>query len=122
MRSYDDVSHNFSADLLAKEVLSGSLNQGLNACVECCDRWSADSKVALEWFSASGAHQSVSYASLQADAARFANYLTVRGIGRGDVVAGLLPRIPELLVAILGTWRAGRGLSTVVHGLWPGSC
>jgi acyl-coenzyme A synthetase/AMP-(fatty) acid ligase len=29
------------------------------------------------------------------------------GIGRGDTVAGLLPRIPELLVVVLGTWRAG---------------
>ena len=107
MRSYDDATRNFSAEALAKTVLAGSLDQGLNACIECCDRWAADNRIALEWFGATGAHQSVSYTSLQADAARFANYLTARGIGQGDVVAGLLPRIPELLVAILGTWRAG---------------
>jgi acetyl-CoA synthetase len=32
---------------------------------------------------------------------------SARGIGPGDVVAGLLPRIPELLTVILGTWRVG---------------
>ena len=36
-----------------------------------------------------------------------ANFLASRGIKAGDRVAGLLPRIPELLVVILGTWRAG---------------
>ncbi len=29
--------------------LSGSLAGGLNACVECCDRWALPGKVALEW-------------------------------------------------------------------------
>ena len=39
--------------------------------------------------------------------ARFANALQARGVGRGDVVAAMLPRIPELLTVVLGVWRAG---------------
>ena len=49
----------------------------------------------------------MSFAQLRDDAARFANLLKARGIGRGDVVAGLMPRVPDLLTVILGTWRAG---------------
>jgi acetyl-CoA synthetase len=39
--------------------------------------------------------------------ARFANVLKARDIGLGDVVAGMSPRISELMVAVLGTWRIG---------------
>jgi len=44
---------------------------------------------------------------LQQSATRFASLLAAHGVGRGDVVAGLLPRVPELLTVVLGTWRAG---------------
>ena len=37
----------------------------------------------------------------------FANYLKSRGMSAGDVVAGLLPRIPDLFTVILGAWRIG---------------
>jgi hypothetical protein len=37
LRDYQDVAAGFSLDALAG-TLAGSLNQGLNACVECCDR------------------------------------------------------------------------------------
>ena len=80
---------------------------GVNACVECCDRWVKGGAVALEWYGASGGRQTVTFAQLKDDSARFANYLTSLGIGQGDVVAGLLPRIPDLMTVILGAWRVG---------------
>jgi acetyl-CoA synthetase len=49
----------------------------------------------------------VTFRELAVASARFANLLRSYAIGRGDVVAGLLPRIPELLVAVLGCFRAG---------------
>ena len=101
-RAYRD----FSRDTLAREMLHGSLDQ-LNAAVECCDRWAQGDRVALEWFGLAGARETVTYEALRGRAARFANVLRARGIGRGDVVAGLLPRIPDLLTVVLGTWRAG---------------
>lgn len=107
MRNYAEAVSSFSFDELEKQVLAGSLREGLNASIECCDRWAKDDLIALDWFGAGGEHKVVSFASLRDDAARFANYLRTQGIGRGDVVAGLLPRIPELLVVCLGTWRAG---------------
>jgi acetyl-CoA synthetase len=106
MRTYRDAYDGFSLEALERRVLHGSL-AGLNACAECCDRWAGDGRVALDWYGAQGERQQVTFAALQDDAARFANLLTQRGIRPGDVVAGLMPRIPELLTVVMGTWRAG---------------
>lgn len=98
----------FDAKKLESEVLQGSLESGLNVCVEICDRWASDpEKVALYHESAGGRSRVFTFAQLKAESARFANYLTAQGIGKGDRVAGLLPRSPELLIVILGTLRVG---------------
>ena len=107
MRDYAAAYAAFSLEALSRSVLSGPLDGPINPCIECCDRWAAEGRRALHWMGADGAERHVSYAELQDGAARFANLLTARGIGPGDVVAGMLPRIPELLIAVLGTWRAG---------------
>ncbi|WP_234050993.1 MULTISPECIES: acyl-CoA synthetase [unclassified Xanthobacter] len=93
------------ADVAA--LLDGDLEQGLNACIECCDRHVASGGTALDWESADGRRASYTFAQMKELSARFANLLTAQGIKPGDVVAGLLPRTPELLITILGTWRAG---------------
>lgn len=107
MRGYEDAYRTLSVDALARETLHGSLEGGLNAAVECCDRWAEGGRTALRWIGRDFAEDSVSFASLRDQSARFANLLRARGIGRGDVVGCLLPRIPELLVVALGAWRAG---------------
>ena len=107
MRDYFEAVQNFSVAELEKSVLDGSLSTGLNACIECCDRWSDGEAIALEWYGSLGARKTVRFSQLREDSARFANYLTSLGIGHGDVVAGLLPRIPDLFTVVLGTWRVG---------------
>jgi acetyl-CoA synthetase len=107
MRNYDEARRDFSHDALEHDILEGRLDQGANACIECCDRWAGEGRVALEWLGRDGKRETLNFAALRDDASRFANLLASRGVGRGDVVAGLLPRIPELLVVALGTWRAG---------------
>ncbi len=87
--------------------LSGSLSGGLNACVECCDRWASPGAVALRWEDQQGHRATVTFVELRERAARFANVLKTHGVGPGDVVACMLPRIPDLLTVALGTWRAG---------------
>ena len=88
-------------------LLDGDFETGMNVCVECCDRHVAAGGTALEWESADGRRARYSFAQMKELSARFANLLAAQGIKPGDVVAGLLPRTPELLVTILGTWRAG---------------
>jgi acetyl-CoA synthetase len=88
-------------------VLDGDLRAGVNGCVECCDRHASGDAVALRWEGIDGSRRDVSFAELKRDAARFANLLGAHGVGPGDRVAGLLPRIPELLTVVMGTLRAG---------------
>ena len=96
----------FSLEFIAAK-LSGDLDKGVNACVECCDRHIAPGKIALDWESADGRKASFTFEQLRDQSARVANYLASRGVGPGDVVAGLLPRTPELVAVILGAWRIG---------------
>jgi len=107
VRDYLDAIQDFSIEKLEKKVLKGSLSLGINACFECCDRWTADSTIALEWYGATGDRKTVTFQDMRDDSARFANYLKSTGIGPGDVIAGLLPRIPDLFTVILGAWRIG---------------
>jgi len=104
--AYADAVAQFRIETAAAQ-LHGDLEHGLNACVECCDRHVAADTTALDWIDAHGLHHSFSFAQMQALSARFANVLAAHGVKPGDVVAGLLPRTPELVATILGTWRAG---------------
>ena len=106
-RAYDSVIANFSVPALEKELLKGSLAGGLNACFECCDAHVGAGKVALHYESKDGTSADYTFEQLQAASARFANFLKAKGVQPGDRVSGLLPRTPELLITILGTWRAG---------------
>jgi len=107
MRDYQDAYRELSVPALAQEVLQGSLDDGINAAIECCDRWADGGRVALNWIGRDFAEETVTFAELRDQSSRFAGLLRARGIGKGDVVGGLLPRIPELFVVVLGTWRVG---------------
>ncbi|MDR0242876.1 MAG: acyl-CoA synthetase [Burkholderia sp.] len=104
--AYADAVARFSIETAAAQ-LHGDLERGLNACVECCDRHASADAIALDWIGTDGQHRRFTFAQLQALSARVANLLVAQGVKPGDVVAGLLPRTPELVATILGTWRAG---------------
>jgi acetyl-CoA synthetase len=79
-----------------------------NAAVICCDRHAADkSRVALRHRGIDGVTQEWTFARLAHDSGRLAAALASLGVSKGDRVAGLLPRSPELLILILATWRLG---------------
>lgn len=103
---YADAIANFRVEDVAA-LFDGDLEKGINACYECCDRHVAPGKVALQWEGKDGDSATYTFAQLKELSAKFANYLVSRGVKPGDRVAGLMPRVPELLVVILGTWRAG---------------
>ena len=95
--SFEDVEAQFQ----------GSFARGINACVECCDRWAEPGRVALNWERQDGSRGEVSFEQLRDRSARFANSLARLGVGPGDIVAVMLPRGPELLTTAMGIWRAG---------------
>jgi acetyl-CoA synthetase len=106
MRDYLTATTDFDYGKTASADLAGSLD-ALNACVECCDRHALPGRIALFWEGRDGSSANYSFSQLQELSARFANFLHSQGVRPGDRVAGLLPRTPELLITILGTWRLG---------------
>lgn len=94
----------FNAEDLWNEAIANA--DVVNACVACCDRWAGDGRVALI-HDRGGVTTRVTFAELQKRAARFAHLLQRLGIGKGDRIAAMMPRSPDMLAVLLGAWRAG---------------
>ena len=99
-----------------EEELAGDLSEGINVCIEACDRHDGDA-VALYWENERGDSGTVTFGELRERAARFANVLISLGVKPGDCVAGLLPRTPDLPDGGVGHVARRRGLPAAVHGL-----
>ncbi|MFF3641301.1 amino acid adenylation domain-containing protein [Streptomyces sp. NPDC002564] len=63
--------------------------------------WSYDAVAVVD------AERSLSYGELDAAAGRLASFLVGAGVGRGDRVAVVMERSVDLVVVLLGVWRAG---------------
>src|SRR5919198_4467808 len=73
-----------------------------------CDRHAQDpNRLALRYEDAGGHTEQLTYGELADLSARFPGRLAAAGIRKGDRVATLLPKRPELLIATLGLWRLG---------------
>jgi acetyl-CoA synthetase len=91
----------------AQSIFSRPIESGLNAAEECCDHWCGANRIALRWAGERGQREDWTFEQLRDASSRLANLLSHHGVGPGDRVAGLLPRTPALLIAILATWRLG---------------
>jgi acetyl-CoA synthetase len=74
---------------------------------------------ALRWLDAVGQPHDYTYRDLCGLTNRFAATLRALGLKRGDAVFTLAGRIPELYVAILGTFKAGCVLSPMFSSFGP---
>jgi acetyl-CoA synthetase len=81
MQDYHDACRNFSVAELERKILQGSLTNGLNAAIECCDRLADDGRVALHGISKGFEEKTVTFRSLSDQSAQFANLLRSRNIG-----------------------------------------
>jgi acetyl-CoA synthetase len=75
--------------------------------------------VAIRWIAPDGSRRDFTYADLRAETNRFANVLRTLGVGRGDVVAVLAGRVPELYVAALGTLKNGSVFTPLFSAFGP---
>ncbi|MGW3076135.1 acetate--CoA ligase [Kitasatospora sp. NPDC001132] len=83
-------------------------HRGLNIAHEAVDRHVAAGRgehVALRCVAADRTATPVTYAELALRSNRFANGLGALGVGRGERVASLLGRCPELYASVLGTLK-----------------
>jgi acetyl-CoA synthetase len=83
------------------------------------DRHRGPGRLALRWLGREGAAREMSFDELAAATSRCANLLGALGVTRGDRVAGFLPRIPETLVVMLGTWKLGAVYVPIFTGFGP---
>ncbi len=82
---------------------------GLNIAHEAVDRHAAGPRrdqVALRFVDVHERGFDVTYGALARAASRFAHALVRLGVAPGERVFAVLPRMPELHVAALGTWKA----------------
>jgi len=72
-------------------------------------------KLALVWEGEDGSLRSYSFFSLNREVCEFANVLRSMGVKKGDRVTIYMPRIPELIMAMLATAKIG-AVHSVVYG------
>lgn len=94
--SWDDVWDGFDWDApdefnVAHETVTRNVGEG----------------PALYWEGVDGSHEVLTYEDLAHGSARVANALESLGTERGEAVATLVPRVPELYPTFIGIWRMG---------------
>ncbi len=106
----------------ARARRAGLPGGGLNIAHEAIGRHlpAHGDQVAIRWLGReSGQRRDITYAGLEAEAARFANVLTAHGITRGDRLFLLAGRVPELYAATLGALKAGVVVSPLFAAFGP---
>ena len=116
--TYAEACARFSwQDSLA--ALGWTSDGDVNLADTIVERHAASGRPALRWFGANGAERTLTFDELTRLANRVAGFLTASGVRKGDRVAGFLPRVPETLAIMLGTWKAGAVYVPIFTGFGP---
>jgi acetyl-CoA synthetase len=89
------------------EALGWTADGPVNLADTLVERHAGSGRPALRWFGKGGAEKTLSFDDLSRLAGRFAGFLAGEGVKPGDRVAGFMPRVPETVAVMLGTWKAG---------------
>lgn len=90
----------------------------VNIIHNCLDRYAMTwrrNKLALIWEGETGEQRAFSYHSLNREVCKFASVIKAMGITKGDRVTIYLPRIPEIIIAMLACAKIG-AVHSVVYG------
>jgi acetyl-CoA synthetase len=105
---YERARAEFSWDAARRELDGLPGGAGLNIAHEAVTRHASGARsghVALRCLGRGAEVRDVTYAELEGLTNRFANVLAGLGVRAGEAVFALLPRVPELYVAALGTLK-----------------
>jgi acetyl-CoA synthetase len=122
LADYELAVREFSWDQARAELDGLPGGRGLNIAYEAVDRHAAGARrdvVALRCVAKDDTVTEITYAGLARQTSRFANVLGSLGVGRGERVFSLLPRLPELYVAALGTLKNASAFSPLFPALGP---
>jgi acetyl-CoA synthetase len=89
-----------------------------NIVHNCLDRYQSTwkrNKLALIWIGEQGDVRTYSYFALHREVNQFSNVLKALGVGKGDRVTIYMPRIPEIVIAMLACAKIG-AIHSVVYG------
>ncbi len=111
MSSYSEACSRFSWKELRKNLLDEGQCQSINIAEVCLDRHARHkdtlSKVAIKWEGKGSSRREITYHELFLSSNRAANALSSIGLKKGDVVATLLKRTPELYEIFFGALKLG---------------
>jgi acetyl-CoA synthetase len=102
-----------------RAALGWSKSGKVSLATSIVDRHRGREAPAMIWMGKDGIDCLVSYRELSETSSRFANVLQRHGVRPGDRVAGLMPRVPEALIAILGALKAGAIYVPMFTGFGP---
>jgi len=105
---YESAVKQFSWEVAEQELDHLPEGRGLNIAHEAVDRHVKNgngTSCAIRWIKKDRTFRDISYRNLRELTAQFANVLTGLGIEKGQVVATLLGRVPDLYIAALGTLK-----------------
>ncbi len=97
-----------------KWFVGGKTNIVLNALDRHVRSWRRN-KLALIWEGEDGEVRTLSYHALNREVCKFSNVLKSMGVSKGDRVTIYLPRIPEIVIAMLACAKVG-AIHSVVYG------
>jgi acetyl-CoA synthetase len=98
-----------------KWFTGGKTNIALNALDRHLKTYRKN-KLALIWEGEPGDTRSYSYFALSREVCRFSNVLRSMGVQKGDIVTIYMPRIPEMVIAMLACAKIGAPHSVVYGG------
>ena len=122
LADYDRVRASFTWEAARRELDGLPGGAGLNIAHEAVTRHAAGPRaghVALRCVGRKGEVRDVTFAELERLTNRFANVLTGLGVEPGERVFALLPRVPELYVAALGTLKTRAVFSPLFPAFGP---
>ncbi len=105
-----------------RSALGAAPGGALNIAAAALDRHGTGERgehVAIHWLGADGSEQRLTYRELMLAANRFANAVMHSGLRRGDRLFVLMPRLPQLYVAVLGALKAGLVVSPLFSAFGP---
>jgi acetyl-CoA synthetase len=109
MPDYERARREFSWASARGQLAGLPFSRGLNIAHEAVDRHASSQRaehVAIRAIALDGTRRDLTYADLARQTSRFANVLGGLGIAAGDRVCVMADRIPELVIAALGTLKA----------------
>jgi acetyl-CoA synthetase len=110
LSDYATARASFTWEGARRELAGLPDGDGLNMAYEAVDRHAEGAQrdaVALRFVGGAAGARDVTWGALRDRTSRFANVLQSLGVARGERVATLLGRSPELYVAMLGTLKNG---------------